>query len=114
MENNKIYLPNKEGHYKEVTIPKYILEILPRIKNQYDYVFKLKAKYEHGQNKTLFRDMKNIKIWAEKYFAECEIIENNDYWRSKSERQRGVNVPYYIFTLTDPVCYQLEKIGYLK
>jgi len=115
MENNNIiYLPNKNGDYVETKIPKYIIELLPRIKNQYDYVFKLKAKYPHGQNKQLHKDMENIIKWATKYFAECYIIEDNNHWRSKSERQRGINEENYIFFMSDPVYNQLQKYGYLK
>jgi len=109
-----VYLPDKKGCYQEVKIPKYIQEILKRIRNKGLYTFVLKAKYPHGQNGTLSKDMQKFKEWAERYFAECTIIEKNDYWRSKSERQRGINIPYYVFELTDPVCQQLEKAGYLK
>lgn len=112
--NNIICLPNKEGNYKEMQIPKYIQEILTRVKNKYDYTFILKAKYQYGRNLTLEQDMKKLKEWAERYHAECTIKEEHNDYRYRAERTAGKNMPYFIFELTDPVCQQLEKAGYLK
>lgn len=108
------YLPNKQGHYHEIKIPKYIQEILQRVKNQYNYTFILKAKYQYGRNTTLKQNMEKLKFWAERYGAECTIKEEHNDGRYRMERITGKNMPYIVFELTDPVCHQLEKAGYLK
>lgn len=108
------YLPDKFGAYQEIQIPKYILEILTRVRNKYDYTYRLSAKYVHGRNGCLTQDMSRLKSWAERYHAEVTIKEEFMPWRTRSDKHSGKNVPFIIFEMTDPVAHALERLGLLK
>lgn len=105
-------LPDKNGQYKQTKIPQYIQDILKRVKHKYDYTFILYPKYRHGQNKTFRKDIEQLEKWVKRYHADFNIIEDHNLYRSRTERQKGINVEYYIFEMTDPVLHQLEKAGY--
>lgn len=67
-----IYLPNKEGNYKPVKLPKYIQSILENVKNEYDYTFRLKGVNSVRPAYGIESDLQKLEQWAKRYHADME------------------------------------------
>ncbi len=101
---NKAFLPDKNGNYKETTVPKYILNILENVYNQYDYIFKLRGVNPVRPAYGIEADLLKLEKWAKRYHSDFTIKHIHE------ERKNY----YGLFELTDPVAFQLEKAGLLK
>lgn len=101
---NLICLPNKNGNYKQVKLPNYIVEILKNVRNVSDYTFRLSGVNPVRPAYGVEADLKKLEKWAKRYYADFKILKINSAPKNY----------YGLFFMTDPVCHQLEKIGYLE
>jgi hypothetical protein len=106
MEDKSIiaYLPNKEGNYKPVKVPQYIQNILENVTHEYDYTYHLNGVNAVRPAYGIEADLNKLEAWVKRYFADFTI---------KAIHKEPKNY-YGVFEMTDPVCYQLEKVGLLK
>ncbi|MEG1083999.1 MAG: hypothetical protein RSE04_06115 [Hydrogenoanaerobacterium sp.] len=99
-----VSLPNKQGVYRPVVVPEYILDILENVSNQCLYTYKLFGVNPQRLNYGIRLDLEKLEAWAKRYGSNFEI---------KSIREE-TNNHYGIFKMTDPVASQLEKVGLIK
>lgn len=98
------YLPNKEGNYKPVRVSNYICSILKNVTHMYDYTYRLNGVNSVRHAYGIEADLNKLSTWAKRYFSDFEI---------KCVCKQPKNY-YGVFFMTDPVCFQLEKVGLLK
>lgn len=98
------YLPNKQGHYKPVRVPQYIQDILKNVTNEYDYTWRLRGVNSVRPAYGIEADLSKLEKWAKRYHSDFEIKRINKQRRNY----------YGLFFMSDPIVYQLEKVGLLS
>lgn len=88
----------------KITFPKYIEKIVENVKapdSTEAYRFRLIGVNPSRPSYGIYADMEKLKKWAERHYAECEVIRYNTTPKN-----------YYVeFKLTDPVAYAFEQLG---
>lgn len=103
-------------------IPKYIIELLPRLKKTIagqekgivGYTFALYGQRKIGGIKTLLKEADKLVNFSKRYNAESFIVENHIYYDtvySKAEAYKQGFHNYVIIVITDLVAKQLEIAG---
>lgn len=99
-----VCLPNKQGDYRPVVVPQYVITILENVRNQYDYTYKLYGTSPQRPGYGINADLERLGAWVKRYHADFVI-------KVVSKERKHY---YGIFEMTDPVALQLKKVGLLK
>ena len=117
-------------------VPKYIREIVTRLKLTTDYVegdlpgytFKLYGKHKVGYEEQLTSDCVKLIAWCKRHFADADIVSEH-FWDTdipvnpggiagdRNHRHKAYVLGYrnYIkVIITDPVAHRFEKDGYYR
>ena len=116
-------------------VPKYVKEIVPRLKLTTDYAendlpgytFKLYGKHKIGYEEQLMSDCEKLLNWCKRYYADAcvaskhfwytDVPAPHDFSGTRSHQRRAYELGYrnYIkVIITDPVAYRFEKDGYYR
>lgn len=96
-------------------VPKYVREITSRMyktpvgayeKEIVGYTFTVYGRFKTVYDSRLERDLERLVKWAQRYYAESNIIATAF---NKRIGKKGY-VHFAVITITDPVCRILEKI----
>lgn len=102
--NETVYLPNREGHYKPVKLPKYIQDILSHTRNtNEEYTYKIVGVNPVRPAYGVEPDAEKLVKWASRYHSETKV-------KRISKQKKDY---YATVWLTDPIANQLEKAGWL-
>ena len=116
-------------------VPKYIKEIVTRLKPTTDYeendlpgyTFKLYGKYKVGHENMLVNECAKLLNWCKRYCADAYVASNH-FWYADvpaphafrgdlAHQRRAYELGYrnYIkVIITDPVAHRFEKDGYYR
>jgi hypothetical protein len=103
-------------------IPKYVEKLLKDVvwagtNNQttgcYGYTYKLQLGNNSLRWDVFENNAEKLCKWAEKNGAESKIL-GRKFYTVKEHRKPHYMKDYILFTMTDPVANELEKIGLLK
>ena len=117
-------------------VPKYIKEIVPRLKLTTDYAendipgytFKLYGKHKIGYEGQLMSDCEKLLAWCKRWHADAYIVSEH-FWGTdipvtpggiagdRNHRHKAYVLGYrnYIkVIITDPVAHRFEKDGYYR
>lgn len=117
-------------------VPKYIREIVSRLRLTTDYTegdnpgytFKLYGKHKIGYEDQLSSDCEKLIKWCQSWYADAHIVSEHFWWdlvekmpggffADKAHRQKAyrAGVRNYIkVVITDPVAHRFEKDGFYK
>lgn len=116
-------------------VPKYIREIVPRLRLTTDYAegdipgytFKLYGKHKVGYEDQLHSDCEKLLAWCKRWYADAYIASEhfwytdvpvpNRFSGDHSHRRRAYEMGYrnYIkVIITDPVAHRFEKDNYYR
>lgn len=117
-------------------VPKYIKEIVTRLKLTTDYAendlpgytFKLYGKWKIGFESQLQSDCEKLIAWCKRYYADAYITSEHFWWTDvphragsfsgdKWHKRRAYEVGYrnYIkVVITDPVAHRFQIDGYYR
>lgn len=117
-------------------VPKYIREIVSRLRLSMDYAegdnpgytFKLYGKHKIGYEDQLVSDCEKLIKWCQSWYADAYIVSEHFWWNAveqvpgglfadKAHRRKAyrAGVRNYIkVVITDPVAHRFEKDGFYK
>lgn len=116
-------------------VPKYIKEIVPRLRLTADYAegdipgytFKLYGKHKIGYEDQLQSNCEKLLAWCKRWYADAYIASEHFWYTDvpaptrfpgdQSHRRRAYEMGYrnYIkVVITDPVAHRFEKDGYYR
>lgn len=115
-------------------VPKYIREIVPRLKLTTDYAendlpgytFKLYGKYKIGYEEQLMSDCEKLLAWCKRWYADAYVVSEHFWWADveqvpggfrgdkwhKRKAYRAGFRNYIKVVITDPVAHRFEKDNY--
>ena len=115
-------------------VPKYIKEIVARLKLTTDYTendlpgytFKLYGKWKVGYENQLRTDCEKLLSWCKRYYADAYVVSEHFWYDEvlagpyavpKQKMKKAYRTGYrnYIkIVVTDPVAYRFEKDNYYR
>ena len=104
-ENGSVftYLPNKNGDFKRVKLPEYLLDILENVTNESLETYRLQGVNSIRPGYGVRSDIRKLEAWVTRFWSSFELLYVNESPKNY----------YGIFRMTDPVAHALEKCGLL-